>query len=314
LNYFGEGNDTQLSDASVFGMTQTIVGANAIKPVYELPALRKLNLALLGEISGRFVNIRGNHSQSVPSIETLYDSATAPGLSSQPAFLQMSQGIRIKPDTGDYLKLNYMGNFQEFFAPSSSQNSFLRWTVDLNHTIYIYGNAKTAVAQSSDHLGPNSCAQVNDKCPEISHSRNLNGFINARLLLSESINSATSAVPFYFQQTLGGSDINGAMTLGSYRDYRFRAPNLLLLEGSFEHSIWGPFGVKFLADEGRVAVTRSDIGFSHLKHSFAGGLTLRAGAFPMVNLMFAWGGAEGHHNIINMNNSLLGGSSRPGLD
>jgi hypothetical protein len=155
---------------------------------------------------------------------------------------------------------------------------------------------------------------VNDKCPEIPHSRNLNGFVTARLLLSESINSATSAVPFYFQRSLGGQDINGDLTLGSYQDYRFRAPNILLLQGSAEHSIWGPFGLKFMADEGRVALTRGDLGFSHLKHSFAAGLTLRAGAFPMVQIMFAWGGPEGQHNIFNMNNSLLGGSMRPLLD
>jgi hypothetical protein len=142
----------------------------------------------------------------------------------------------------------------------------------------------------------------------------LNGSIGARLLVSESIASGTSAVPFYFQQTLGGSDINSALALGSYRDYRYRAPNLLLLQENFEHSIWGPFGLKFMADEGRVAVTRGDLGFSHLRHTFAGGLTLRAGGFPMVSLMFAWGEPEGHHNILNMNTSLLGGSSRPFLD
>jgi len=313
LDYFGLGNNTSLADESVFGMTETIVGANAIKPVYELPAIRKWNLALLGEINGRFVSIRGNHSQSLPSIETLYDNTTAPGLSSQPAFVQMSQGIRIKPDTGDYLKLNYTGKFEEFFAPSSSTNSFLRWTVDLNHTIDLYGKSMAATPNTDQH-GPDSCAHVNDKCPEIPHSRNLNGSVNLRLFLSESIYSATSAVPFYFQQTLGGGNIDGAMSLGSYRDYRFRGPNLLLLEQSFEHSIWGPFGLKFMADEGRVALTRGDLGFSHLKHTFAGGLTLRAGAFPMVSLMFAWGGPEGHHNLVNMNSSLLGGSARPGLD
>ena len=313
LNYFGEGNDTTLAGASVFGMTQTIVGGNVIKPVYEWPAIRKLNLSLLGELNGRFVNVRGENGDSSPSIETVYTNATAPGLSSQPGFVQLGQGFRIKPDTGDYLSLNYMGSFQEFFAPSSSTNSFLRWTADLNHTIDLYGHAKSA-GSSSDQHGPDSCAQVNGKCPEIPHTRNLNGSIGLRLLVSESINSATSAVPFYFQQTLGGSDIDGNMALGSYQDYRFRAPNLLLLQQSFEHSIWGPFGFQFMTDEGRVALTRGDLGFSDLKHSFAAGLTLRAGAFPMVSLMFAWGGPEGHHNIFNMNSSLLGGSSRPQLD
>lgn len=313
LNYFGLGNDTLLADKSLFGMTQTIVGANAIKPVYEWEAIRRLNLALLGEINGRFVSIRGDHGQSVPSIETLYANATAPGLITQPEFVQLGQGVRIKPDTGDYLKLNYVGSFQEFFAPSSSTNSFERWTVDLNHALYLYGNAKS-ITTSTDQHGPDSCAHVNDKCPEIPHSRNLNGFITARLLLSESINSATSAVPFYFQQTLGGQDINSAMALPSYQDYRYRAPNLLLLQESFEHSIWGPFGFKFMADQGRVALTRGDLGFSHLRHSYGAGFTLRAGAFPMVQLMFAWGGPEGHHNIFNLNNSLLGGAARPLLD
>jgi hypothetical protein len=72
-----------------------------------------------------------------------------------------------------------------------------------------------------------------------------------------------------------------------------RALNLLLLQESFAHSIWGPFGVKLMADQGRVALTRGDLGFSHLKHSFAGGLTLRAGGFPMIFLIFARGRTRG---------------------
>ena len=313
LNYFGLGNDSQLAGASVFGMTQTIVGANVVKPVFEWETISKLNLALLGEVNGRLVSIRGEGGQSAPTIGTLYDDATAPGLTSQPGFVQLGEGVRISPALGDNLELSYTARFDEYIAPSNSQNSFERWTIDLNHTFNLYGNTSSA-PRSSDTAGPDECAPGGAKCPEVSHSRNLNGSIGARLLLSESINSATSAVPFYFQQTLGGQDINSALTLGSYQDYRFRAPNLLLLQENFEHSIWGPFGMKFMVDQGRVALTRGDVGFSHLRHSYAAGLTLRAGGFPMVSLMFAWGGPEGHHNIFNMNSSLLGGSARPLLD
>lgn len=315
LNYFGLGNETTLAGASVFGMTQTVVGGSAIKPIFELPAISKLNLALLAEVNGRFVSIRGESGQSVPSIETVYTNATAPGLSSQPGFVQLGEGFRIKPLIADRLELNYTGKCEQFFAPSSSTNSFLRWTADLNHTFYLYGYTKSGpAAKNTDGNGPDTCAHGDQGCPPVSHSVNRNGFVTARVLLSESINSATSAVPFYFQETLGGQDINSNLALGSYQDYRFCAPNLLLLQGSVEHSIWGPFGLKFMADEGRVALTRGDIGFSHMKHSFAAGLTLRAGAFPMVTMMFAWGGPEGHHNIFNMNSSLLGGSARPLLD
>jgi hypothetical protein len=312
LNYFGLGNSTPLTDASVFGMTQTIVGGNVTKPVFELSALSKLNLSLFGEMNGRFVSIRGEGGQSVPSIQFLYDDVTAPGLSHQPGYLQFGQGVRIKPVIGDHLELNYSGSLQEFVAPSSSQNTFERWTVDLNHTFYLYGYTQSG-PKTGTTTGPDECAPLGEKCPEVSRSRNLNGSIGMRLLISESMNSA-STVPFYFQQTIGGQDINSSLVLPSYQDYRFRAPNFLLLQESFEHSIWGPFGLKFVADQGRVAVTRDDVGFSHLKHSFAAGLTLRAGGFPMVQMMFAWGGPEGHHNIFGMNNSLLGGGARPRLD
>ena len=312
LFFFGEGNDRSLLGKSVFGMTETIVGANVIKPVYEWPAIRGLNLSLFGEVNGRFVDVRGNHDESSPSIELLYDNASAPGLSNQPGFLQMTEGVRLKPVIGDHLQLNYMANFQQYFAPSNSHDSFLRWTTDLNHIFYLYGYSTSAV-KSTDGVGPDECAPGAGECPPVSRSRNLNGSINFRLLLSESITSSTSAVPFYFQPTLGGSDINGAPALSSYQDYRFRAPNILLLQEKFEHSIWGPLGFAFNADQGKVALTRGDIGFSHLKHSFATGLTLRAGGFPMVYLLYAWGGNEGQHTIGSMNTSLLGGSARPSL-
>ncbi|MGA2355149.1 MAG: hypothetical protein ABSG02_11670 [Terriglobales bacterium] len=312
INYYGLGNDSTQAGASVFGMTQTMVGGSVIKPVFEWPAISKLNLALLGEANGRFVSLRGEYGQSFPSIETRYTNATAPGLSSQPGFVQLGEGFRIKPVFGDHLELNYLANFQQFFAPSNSQYSFRRWTTDLNHTFFLYGHTESAPS-NTDANGPDHCAPTSETCPPISRSRNLNGSINLRLLVSESVASGTSVVPFYFQQTLGGQDIDSAQSLSSYQDYRFRAPNVLLLQEDFEHSIWGPFGFRFMTDQGRVALTRGDLGFSHLKHSFATGLTLRAGGFPMVSIMFAWGGHEGNHTIFNMNTALLGGSSRPSL-
>jgi hypothetical protein len=312
INFFGLGNDTVLTGKSIFGMRQTIVGGSVIKPVFEWSAIRKLNLAVLGEVNGRFVDIRGEPGQSLPSIEALYTNATAPGLVNQPGFVQLGEGLRIKPVIADVLELNYLGKFQQYFAPSNSHNSFLRWTLDLNHTYYWYGYTK-AGSQGMETVGPDSCAPPGEKCPEIPHTRNLSGSIGVRLLVSESINSAASAVPFYFQETLGGQDINNTLSLPSYQDYRFRAPNVLLLQESVEHSIWGPLGLKLMADQGRVALTRGDLGFSHMKHSFAAGLTLRAGGFPMISLVFAWGGSEGQHTIANMNANLLGGSARPSL-
>jgi hypothetical protein len=43
INFYGLGNNSTQAGASVFGMTQTIVGGSVIKPVFEWAAIRKLN-------------------------------------------------------------------------------------------------------------------------------------------------------------------------------------------------------------------------------------------------------------------------------
>lgn len=314
LFFFGLGPTTLETDRSVFGMRETIIGGNVIKPVTEWQAISGLNISLLGEINGRFADLRGNHGESSPSIEQLYTEVTAPGLTAQPGFVQLGEGVRLKPNLlNNHVQLNYLINFQQFFAPSNSTYSFRRWTIDLNHDFPLYTSSHPP--QPKDTNGPDECAQALGAitCPPVSTSRNREGTIGFRLLISESAASAGSAVPFYLQPTLGGSDINGNPSLSSYQDYRFRAPNLMLLRESVEHSIWGPLGVTFMADQGKVALTRGDVDFQNLKHSFATGLTVRAGGFPQLFLLFAWGGGEGHHTIVNLNTSLLGGSARPSL-
>jgi hypothetical protein len=312
LFYFGLGNSTVESAQSVFGMRESILGANTIVPITNVPVLRELNASLLGEINGRFIALRGNHDESAPSIEQRYTEVTAPGLSSQPGFLQFAEGIRLEPALlNNHLQLNYLFNFQQFVAPSDSTLSFRRWNLDLSHNFPLYRTSQSSAPVTTN--GPDECAQAvgAQACPAVSHNRE--GTIGIRLRISGSAASTGSVVPFYFQPTLGGSDINGNPGLSSYEDYRFRAPNLLLLRESIEHSIWGPFGATFMADQGKVALTRGNVDFSNLKHSFAAGITLRAGGFPELFLLFAWGGSEGHHTIFNMNTSLLGGSSRPAL-
>jgi len=307
LYFYGLGPNSLQANATVFSETQTIAGASAIVPV-----LRGLNVSLLGEVNGRFVDLRENHHETKPSIEQIFSEASAPGLSTQPAFVQLGEGARIEPTLfNDHLRLNYLAQFQQFLAPSNSDFSFRRFTADLSHTIPLYRNSGSYGPKSTN--GPDECAASlgATKCPAI--QRNREGSVAVRLLITESIASAGSQVPFYLQPTLGGSDINGNAWLPSYNDYRFRAPNALLLRESIEHSIWGPIGVNFSADQGKVALTRGDIAFNHLAHSFSAGLTLRAAGLPMLSLGFAWAGPEGRHTIANVNSSLLGGSARPSL-
>jgi hypothetical protein len=310
IYYYGLGPNTLAANRSVFGLTQTIVGTSAI-----VPLAGKAGLSLIGELNGRIPSLRGNNGESSPSIETLYTEATAPGLSHQPAFLQFGEGVRLRPSLfSDRLRLNYLLQFQQFIAPSDSHYSFRRWIADFGHEVPLYRNIRLTAAR--DQNGPDSCSTSSSvtACPHISLTQNLEGSIGVRLLMTGSIANAGNVVPFYFDPTIGGSDLNGQAILSSYPDYRFRAPNLLLLRETFEHSLGKlPAGFLFAIDEGKIGMNRDDIAFDHLRHTFTAGVTVHAGGLPVVYLLFSWGGNEGHHTTATISNTLLGASARPSL-
>jgi hypothetical protein len=333
LTYFGLGPNTSEAGRSFYGMRQTIAGVSAVKPF-----AARLSAAFFGEANGRFVDIRPSLGQPSPSIGALYTEATAPGLTSQAGTLQLGEGLRMRPVLlDDRLHLDYNLTYQQYIAPGNSAFSFERLITDLSHQFAIYRKT-TRTILPRDTNGPDECSVDRDSenaecsvdkfaqhhecltaegakspdCKEL--SRDLQGSFGVRVFSALSMTPGGDIVPFYFQPTLGGSDINGNQSLSSYQDYRFRAPNVLLIRESFEHSIGSlPLGFTFMVDEGKVAFTRGGLGSSPWIHSFSAGLTLRAGGFPQVYLLFSWGGNEGTHTIANVNNSLLGGSARPSL-
>ena len=151
-------------------------------------------------------------------------------------------------------------------------------------------------------------------CRPIAKTSTKEGTIGFRAFTSLSMTSGGNAVPFYFQPTVGGADINGDNVLSSYQDYRFRAPNLLLLRENLEHSFgkW-PVGFILLADQARVANTSGDLNKSPWISSYAAGITLRAGGLPVISLLFAFGGDEGTHTMLSMSSSLNGSGGRPSI-
>jgi hypothetical protein len=313
LPYFGIGLDTLRADKAIFGLRETVVGSQVIWPVGG-DAIGRLNVSIFGEVNGRLVKVMSAPSGAAdPSIERRYTDATAPGLASQPGTVQFGEGVRFAPSAfGSHLRLNYRVAYQQF-AASSGDASFQRWTLDLRHEIPIFGSS---VPTARDTNSPNECSTgpTTPKCPAVAVSNNKTGSISLRGMLSRSVVSGSSAVPFYFQQTLGGSDLDGNRVLPSYDDYRFRGPQLLLFQETFEHSLFGlPIGLWLSADHGRVGGQGEALMFTGLRHSEAIGLSFRAGGLPVALLTFATGGPEGHHVAITLSPTLLGGSSRPAM-
>jgi hypothetical protein len=310
IDYYGLGQGTPRTPFG-FGMTEVIGGGNVVWPVF-----KPLNFSVMGEVNGRAYSLRSYSSHTVYALDAPgpYMPPAAPGFTKSPSYAQFGGGLRVAPAIANgFLYLDYTAKFQDWLSMTGGY-SFRRFCADLDHEFPLYHHmASTAARQFNP---PDSCSSDpnNQKCPPVTRSRNLEGSIGFRFLWTSSYTSNSNVVPFFVDPTLGGSDINGTTLLGSYADYRFRGPDLMLLRGSFEHSLGKlPVGVKFFVDEGRIGLDPEDLGFSHFAHSYAAGLTLHAGGLPVVDLLFAWGGKEGTHTIANVSNSLLGGTSRPSL-
>ena len=314
INYFGMGPDTLEDGRTSFGEGQTIVGGAIVLPMSGRSWFGALRPAIIGGVGVRVVDIRSGQPDDGPSIETIYDDTTAPGLETQDPFVEFKEGIRFRPALPNgRLRLNYLAMAQQFRSSSDTRSSFNRWTLDLVHEIPLY-RGTTSSGPPRDFNGPNECSLSVDSldCPPLQRSRNRTGTLEFRVLMRTSETSGDHRVPFYFQPTLGGSDLDGDRFLAAFDDYRFRAPNVLALRESIEHSFWGPVGVFATAEQGAVAQKAGDLGFGNMSASASVGVTVRAGGFPMISLSYSWGG-EGNHFIGTMNTSLLGGSSRPSL-
>jgi hypothetical protein len=303
VDYYGLGQFTSHNSLASFGQREVITGGNVTWPLYNT------GLALFGELNGRWVDLRSRPDGAIPSIGQVFTNVTAPGLAHQPGFLESAEGLKFAPDFSDTLRLKYSAVIQEFAAIGDSQYSFRRLNLDFVHDIAMYRQQRSAPA--SEAVGPDQSPASLEAFRY--NTRNLEGTIELEARLVESFTGQGQQVPLYFQPTLGGADINGEKMLASYPDYRFRAPNLMLFRASIEHSIWGPIGVIASADTGKVAIKRGELGFDHLRHSYGVGLTIRAGGFPVVQLLFAWGGHEGTHTLATIDPVALGGGLRPPL-
>ncbi len=309
LLFFGLGPNSLLTNKTAFGMRQTVAGARTIYPL-TWPAISGWNLAAIGEAEGRFVSLPRSTDGALPQVADRYTDADAPGISSQPAFLQSGEGIRARPTLfHDRLQLDYAAVFRQYHAPSNRRSSFRRWTVDLDHEVRL---TKSVLAPATrDTHGPDDCSvDLGDSpCPKPSFTRNQYGTAGVHLYASGTSVGSGSAVPFYFQPTLGGSDIDGTRWLAAYQDYRFRGPSVVAIRETVEHYLYAMIGLSAIFEQGAVGLGQG-AALGAVKHSVAVGVSLRLGGLPMAHVL--WGtGTEGHRFIAVVNASLLGGSNRP---
>jgi hypothetical protein len=254
-DFFGIGADARRADQVNFALDRTMFGARGgVRPV------RPLRVG--GSVQYIQPTVGPGQDTRVPSIEALFDDATAPGLARQPDYLLTSSFVE-----WDYrrpLNARKGGLYQIEFSRYD----------DRDFGAYSYNRVDVDVRQFF---------------PILAERR----VIAARAYLSTSDARAGQTIPFYLMPYLGGRD-----TLRGFREYRFRGPHALLLQAEYRYEIWSGLDGAFFYDAGKVTRLRSDLDLKNLERDYGFGFRFNTDNGVVVRLDAGFGSSDGKHLYI----------------
>jgi hypothetical protein len=219
-------------------------------------------LAIGGGVQHLRPSVGPGEDSGVPSIEVLFGPTTAPGLDRQPKYLVTSGFITV--DYRQPLNARRGGWYRLEFSRYSDRDfdtySFDRVDIDLRQYV-----------------------------PFLAERRVIAG----RAYISTSSAEAGQIVPFYLMPYLGGND-----TLRGFREYRFRGPNALLLQGEYRYEIWSGLEGALFYDAGKVADERSDLDLDGLESDYGFGFRFNTDNGVVMRVDAGFGSSDGKHLYI----------------
>lgn len=270
LPFYGLGPNTNVNSSVRFSQRDTRAGV-----IISNPMLSWLDLS--GTFESLWPTIGGVTGKNVVSIQNVYTEQTAPGLATQPNFLHYEIFPYIHHLFADRFFVDYRFRYGYFQDTSTGHYSFRRLDLDFGHSVF--------PEREDNH-------------------RRLDSVLTTRFKISLSDKSAVHAIPFYLQETIGGSDIDNQATLRAFKDYRFRGPNSFLVQEEFDRRIVGPVGILLFYDAGKVALTHSDINFNNMHQGFGGGLAFFMAGKVVFRAYVGLGGGEGAHPFFGVANFI----------
>ncbi|HUE00737.1 MAG TPA: hypothetical protein VMR62_14280 [Bryobacteraceae bacterium] len=263
LDYYGEGPQSSRSALALYTERDIRVGVGV-----SIPLAWWLNAG--ATVEGLWPSIGPASTSTSPSVADFYraDPTLAPGIESQAAFTHYQFYLRPHLPRDYPYNLIYKIGYEYYQDHGSGQYSFGRFRADLLHNLYLEHDGKDLRRDS------------------------ILSFYG-RLTLSHT--AAGNSVPFYLQDTLGGTDINGDPTVRAFPDYRFRDPDNMLIEVEFNRRIWKPLGIMLFYDAGQVVAQASDLSLGKMRQGFGGGLTIWSASKVVFRAYVGLGGGEGAH-------------------
>lgn len=288
LTYYGLGANTQLNNAVKFSQRDTSAGIEITAP---FPGISWLSAG--GKVEGLWPNVGGVSGANEISIQQEFNEQTAPGLTSQP--FMMHEQIYLRPHK------RYLERFQvdanvgyNFFEDTSTGHySFRRFETTVQQKFFPEKKKHGGVIEQN--------------------------YFSVLWKYSVSQASAGNVVPFYLQETLGGTNIDNQPSLRAFKDYRFRGPDQMMVQAEYDRklceecapckqgtirTVCSHLGLVLAYDAGKVALRNSDLDFSAMHQSFGGGIAIYLGKDVVFRMAVALGGGEGVHPYFGVANFL----------
>lgn len=199
------------------------------------------------------VNVDRGTDERFPATQELFTEASAPGLIRQPNFFRMSSAIFIdyRDQPGNPHRGGLFGfTFSRYDDRGGSDFEFNRFAFDVRQYVAL-GSVQRVLA--------------------------------LRFFTSLDDAGAARRVPFYLQQTLGGSD-----TLRGFREFRFRDANLLHLSAEYRWEASPALEFVLFYDAGKVFSSRSDFDFERLEKSAGIGVRFKTPRAVLFRIDAGW--------------------------
>jgi hypothetical protein len=287
MPFYGLGPNTNVNNSVKFSQRDTSAGIEVTAPFPEVSWL-----SVGGKFEGQWPSVGGVTGTNVVSIQQQYTEQTAPGLTSQPPFVH--EQISLRPHKRiNRFEINYNLGYNFYQDTSTGHYSFRRFEANLDNRFYPEKKKHGGVIEQN--------------------------YFSVRWRYSVSDASAANAVPFYLQETIGGSDIDNQPSLRAFRDYRFRGPDLMTVQAEYDRklceacapckagtirTVCSHLGLLLAYDAGKVALRKSDLDFSGMHQSFGGGISIYLGKDVIFRMAVALGGGEGVHPYFGVANFL----------
>lgn len=305
-DFYGIGPDSTLAGHAVYRQHETWLGVQGYSPVSSVGN----HFGIFG-VSAQLKYLRpataGVNGDSLPSVRSLYGETGAPSSTINPDFLEAGVGFDVRTPTSK--PRAWESHEAQFTCSHYSELGSSRFSFD---RIEAYANVAFELSKS---LPKPPVGQSLLNPPDRPWWRSMLCIGNSRKgcdigsiaftsLMTASYVSATSAVPFYLQPTLGGADFEGVDTLRGLVDYRLRAPSRLLAQVDFDkavanlgingHSI-GEYGLYSFFDAGNVSLTPGLLTAHGLRKDVGIGASIAVQNKIVIRAYIAFGAGEGSH-------------------